>query len=94
MATVMKLRWEGLTPDQYEASWEILDLDNNPADGGGHHISWFDDAGLNAVDVWESQGHFERFMNERIMPAVSEVGIEGQPSVEFHELQREWSPPT
>jgi hypothetical protein len=92
MATVMRMRWEGVTPDQYEAAWEKLDLDSSPADGILRHIAWFDESGMHIVDIWESQDHFERFLGERIMPAVTEVGLEGQPAVEYRPLQREWAP--
>jgi heme-degrading monooxygenase HmoA len=34
--------------------------------------------GFRVVDVWESREAFETFMNERIMPAMNEAGIEMQ----------------
>jgi quinol monooxygenase YgiN len=32
--------------------------------------------GFRVVDVWESQEAFETFMNEKIMPAMQQIGIE------------------
>jgi quinol monooxygenase YgiN len=36
--------------------------------------------GFRVVDIWESQEAFDAFMNERIMPAVKEAGLEMQGS--------------
>jgi quinol monooxygenase YgiN len=32
--------------------------------------------GFRVVDIWESKEAFETFMNERIMPAMQEAGLE------------------
>jgi quinol monooxygenase YgiN len=37
--------------------------------------------GFCVVDVWESREAFDTFMNERIMPAVEELGIQGDESM-------------
>jgi quinol monooxygenase YgiN len=37
--------------------------------------------GFCVVDVWESREAFDTFMNERIMPAVEELGIEADESM-------------
>ena len=48
--------------------------------------------GLRATDVWESADHFNRFVEERLMPAVTEIGIEGQPDVELYPLHAVFNP--
>jgi quinol monooxygenase YgiN len=37
--------------------------------------------GFYVVDVWESREAFDTFMNERIMPAIGELGIEADESM-------------
>jgi quinol monooxygenase YgiN len=37
--------------------------------------------GFYVVDVWESREAFDTFMNERIMPAIGELGIEPDESM-------------
>jgi hypothetical protein len=86
MAVAMKMRWEGVTPDQYDAVREKVDWDSVPAAGGLYHVAWFNDTGLTVVDVWESESHFNTFMEERLGPALAEIGVEGEPKVAFHEV--------
>ena len=87
MATVMRMKWSSVSPEQYDAARDAVNWEGDPPDGGIYHIAWFDD-GLNIVDVWESAEAFERFANERLMPGIAHLGIEGQPDVTFHEAHR------
>jgi hypothetical protein len=80
---VMRMRWEGATPDQYDRMRAQLDWESNPPDGGVQHVAWFDDGGMNVVDVWESEEKFNAFIQSRVMPAVQELGIPGQPDVQI-----------
>ncbi len=41
----------------------------------------FDADGAHITDVWESVEQFQRFTDERLMPAVQKVGIPGEPQV-------------
>jgi hypothetical protein len=92
MPTVMNMKWRGVTPEQYEQAREKVDWEGQPADGGMFHVAWFDDDGLRVVDVWESAEQFQRFTEERLMPGVQEVGIEGEPEVELRDAHRLFTP--
>jgi len=92
MPTVMLMRWKGVTEDQYEEAREKVDWEGNVPDGAMLHVACFDDDGLRVTDVWDSADDFNRFVEERLMPAVQEIGIEGQPDVEFHELHAVFNP--
>ena len=79
MAVIVTQEFEG-TPDQYDQVNEKLDARNNPPDG--LHIHTAADAGggrMRIVDVWESQGDFESFAQEKVGPAVAEVVGEDAP---------------
>jgi hypothetical protein len=43
--------------------------------------------GFRIFEVWESEAHFERFVQERLMPALAELGGGGDPpTVRTYEL--------
>jgi hypothetical protein len=92
MPTVMNMKWRGVTPEQYEAARAKIDWEGQPADGGLFHVAWFDDDGLRVVDLWESAEQFQRFTEERLMPGVQEIGIEGEPEVEMTEAHAVFTP--
>jgi hypothetical protein len=92
MATLMTMRWDGVSEEQYDAVMEKLRLDEDPPDGGMFHLAGSDEGGIRVIDVWESQEHFERFMNDRLGAVTQEVGLPGQPQVEFVPLHNVWAP--
>ena len=92
MATVMLMEWPGLAPEQYEQVMKNLDLDANPPEGGMLHVSGFEAGSLRVLDVWESEQAWDRFLNERIMPAVQQAGIETQPQVRLYPVHNVYLP--
>ena len=63
------------TTTNYDAIQARLDTKNNPPEGGIFHSAGFDEeAGVFRIfDVWETREQAERFLEERVMPAVNEV---------------------
>jgi hypothetical protein len=92
MAELMLMRWDGVTEEQYDAVMERLRLDEDPPDGGMFHLAGPADGGIRVVDVWESQEKFGRFMNDRLAAVTQEVGLQGEPDVEFVPLHNVWAP--
>ena len=96
MAVVMTMRWPGITPADYDQALEVVDWENVHPDGGRDHVAWFDGEGaLNVLDVWDSEQHFQRFADERLMPGLASAGIlegKGDPEISFAPLHRQWSP--
>ena len=92
MATVMSMRWEGVTPEQYAAIMDELGLDENPADGAIFHVAGFEDGAIRVIDVWDSQAQFEQFMGERLQSAVQAAGVEGQPDVVYYDVHNVYAP--
>ena len=90
--TVMVMRWAGVKPEQYEEARRTVDWEGDVPDGAVLHVSGFDGGDLRVTDVWESQEQFERFVGERLMPAVKEIGIEGEPEVEFYPVTLVFNP--
>lgn len=92
MPIVMNMRWDSVTPEQYEQAREQVGWALRPPDGGIIHIASFTEGGLRVTDVWETADDFNRFVESRLMPVVQELGIEGEPDVTFSDLQAVWNP--
>jgi hypothetical protein len=83
----MSMRWRGVTPEQYEEARQVINWEGDVPDGAVLHVAGFDSEVLRVTDVWESEEHFNRFVESRLMPGVQQIGIEGQPEVEFYPVQ-------
>jgi|SRR5436190_22557389 len=84
---VMSMRWAGVTPEQYEEAREVVNWEGDVPDGAVLHVAGFDENGIRVTDVWESADQFNAFVEQRLMPGVQQVGIQGQPHVEFYPVQ-------
>jgi hypothetical protein len=84
---VMSMRWTGVTPEQYEQAREVVNWEGDVPDGAVLHVAAHDGDGIRVTDVWESEDHFNRFVESRLMPGVQQIGIQGQPEVEFLPVQ-------
>ena len=85
MATVMVMHWPEVTKEQYERARELVGWERDAPPGGRIHVAWFGDDGLRVIDVWDSAEQFQSFVAARLMPGVAQIGIQGQPQVEFRE---------
>jgi hypothetical protein len=81
MAVAIFMHWPGVTSDQYDAVMARLGLDANPPAGGIMHMAALTDEGLEACDVWQTEQAFTSFLEQRMLPAVSELGISGEPDI-------------
>ena len=92
MAVVMNMRWNGVTPEQYDAVRKIVNWEGDRPEGSIHHVAWFDDAGARVVDLWETAEDFQRFVDERLMAGVAQAGVQGQPDVEIQPAHAIYAP--
>jgi hypothetical protein len=76
MAVVMSMHWREATPEQYDRARELVGWDRDVPTGAKLHVSGFDDDGLPVTDVWESEQSFNSFLEQRLAPAIQEIGIE------------------
>jgi hypothetical protein len=80
MQVVVSMSWQHVTPEAYEAAVDLIRLDDDPPLGLVSHVAWFTESGLRAVDVWRTRDDFERFAQERLLPAAEQVpGFHGEP---------------
>ena len=81
MAVGMLLAGEAVTKESYETLTKEMfgnfpmREDQSP-EGLLLHTAGATDQGWYVYDVWESQGHFERFVESKLGPALHAAGIE------------------
>ncbi len=92
MAVAMFMQWQGVTAAQYDEVRRMVNWENDVPDGALFHIATFDGEGAHIVDLWERQADFERFVAERLTPAIEEAGIEGEPTVVFRPAHAIFAP--
>jgi hypothetical protein len=85
-------RWDGVTPEQYDAVRAGVGWLNDPHPGGRVHIAAFSDNALHITDVWDSVEDFQAFANERLLPVLQRVGVSGEPAIEILPLHEVFCP--
>jgi hypothetical protein len=86
MAAELILEFAGVATKEYFAVNEALGI--NAITGEGEwpegmvsHSAGLNEAGdLIVIEIWSSQGHHSKFMQERLGPALADGGITGPPS--------------
>jgi hypothetical protein len=73
----------------YDAVHERVMASGTPDGFRMHAAGATPDGGFRIFEVWESQEHFDRFVEERLMPILREINAGGNPpnltSYELHE---------
>jgi hypothetical protein len=81
MAVAMTMHWPGLASDQYDAVMAKLGLDANPPAGAVLHVALETDHGIDVFDIWQTEQAFNSYLEQRLLPVVSELGITGEPEI-------------
>jgi hypothetical protein len=81
MSAVITQRWDAVTPAQYDQIREIVAWDIDAPAGMTFHVASFEGDSLRMLDIWDSEEQFMNFVQTRIMPAVAQVGLAGQPDM-------------
>ncbi|MGX7678473.1 hypothetical protein ACSMXN_06220 [Jatrophihabitans sp. DSM 45814] len=81
MSVVIMQRWDAVTPAQYDQIREIVAWDVDVPAGMTFHVASFEGDILRMLDIWDSEEQFMNFVQTRIMPAVAQVGLAGQPDL-------------
>lgn len=80
MAYLITHFWPGATEDQYKASIAVVHPPEGLPEGQTHHAAGTTDGGILIAAVWESKEHFDRFLQEKLIPSMPiEGGFSGQP---------------
>ncbi len=73
MAVGLRLNFPNNTLDDYDAVCEALNFPADWPDGLIAHGSHEADGHMVVNDVWESRGHFDRFVEQRLQGAIGEA---------------------
>jgi hypothetical protein len=88
MSVLIRFAPASLTAAQYDESIRKLEESGDfPPDGLDYHVCFGTDGNLRVSEIWDSQEQLDAF-GERLMPILSEVGIEpGEPELmEIHNI--------
>jgi hypothetical protein len=85
MADGLILEFEGFGVDTYEQVNGLLGIDMASGEGDWPagllaHTGGAKEGGWVVFEVWASQADQERFLSERLGPALAQAGIEGPPA--------------
>jgi len=69
----------GTDTTNYDALHEGVMATGTPDGFRMHAAGATPDGGFRIFEVWESQDHFDRFVQERLMPLMREIGGGGNP---------------
>jgi hypothetical protein len=81
MAVLMRMDWAEVTPAQYDELRRVVNWEGDRPDGALGHVMAFDESGAHVNDTWESAEQLQTFLDQRLMPGVKQVGVQGQPHV-------------
>jgi quinol monooxygenase YgiN len=81
---------EQITADAYDAVNAKAGVHDDPPQGLIVHTAGAAEGGFRIFDVWESREAYDRFRDERLLPAIREVigqeALDAAPTSEVYEL--------
>ena len=92
MATIMNMHWPEVSKEQYEQARAMVNWEGETPAGAKLHVSWFADDGFHVLDVWDSEQDFQTFVQNRLGPAIAQIGVQGQPKVTFSPMHAIFAP--
>jgi hypothetical protein len=92
MSIVVRFNPASLTAEKYDESVRMLEEAgvDFPPEGLEYHVCFGSEGNLRVSEIWDSREQFEAF-GERLMPVLTEAGIEfsGEPEVfEVHNIEK------
>ena len=83
MRITMTMKWDGVTPAQYDSMRKTLKMDEIAPQGLVFHVAGFKDNAIRITDIWESEEDFSNYAHNCIMPAAAENKLEGTPQIDI-----------
>lgn len=74
MAIGLRIKFDGGKQEQYDAVHGHMEIDSSPPEGLIFHAAGPIEGGWGVIDFWESRADFDRFSQERLQPALAELG--------------------
>jgi hypothetical protein len=92
MAVIAHVFIPGVSAEQYDKLRDVVGWLNEPPTGGILHTAWPTDGGMRGVDAWETPEAFAAFGQDRLGPALAELGISAEPEVTFEPAHEGFAP--
>lgn len=73
MPTAIQMQFQNLGLDDYDRVCEALDFPSDWPDGLLAHGASEEDGKLRVVDIWDSPETYDRFVEERLGPAIGQA---------------------
>ena len=81
MAVAMLMHWPGSAPTSTTPSWRGSASMRIRLPAGSCTVAAVTDEGVEVCDVWQTEQAFNGFLEQRLLPVVSELGITGEPEI-------------
>ena len=86
MSIVVRFSPTSLTAEKYDEAVKRLEAEGLwPVDGCDYHVCFGSDGNLKVSEIWDSREQLHAF-GERLMPVLSDVGIEFSSEPEIFEV--------
>ena len=74
MAVGIRIKIPGVSAEQFDKLDAVIDVRGNRPDGLIFSLSGPIEGGWRVIDLWESRAQFDRFVTERVGPAMAAGG--------------------
>jgi ketosteroid isomerase-like protein len=92
MAVIAEVVLRGVSREQYDAVRERTGWLERTPDGGLAHLTWWEGNDCHNLDAWEDETAFAAFGEQRLAPAMADLGLDVQPEVTFHRAHEVFTP--
>jgi len=89
---VMTMNVMGFTHKEFRAIIDEMGVEARPEPGLYQHIAHPTENGYRIIEVWESQEGFEKFVETRMKPAITKLGINRETMISFQPLHNFFGP--
>jgi len=83
MRITMTMKWDGVTPEQYDSMRKTLKMDETAPKGLVFHVAGFKDNAIRITDIWASEDDFNSYAHTYLMPAAMEHKLGGAPQIDL-----------
>jgi hypothetical protein len=89
---VMTMNVTGITHREFRSIIDEMGVELRPEPGIYQHISHPTETGYRIIEVWDSQEGFERFLENRMKPAIIKLNIDRETTIVFQPLHNFFGP--
>ena len=82
----------GLTPAEYRSVLDELGVEKRPEGGIYLHLATPIENGFRIVEIWNERAGFDRFLEQRLVPATDAVGMQRETQITVTPLHNLFAP--